>query len=156
MIRQIFFATICALMVAASPALAVLPEEMLPDPVLEARARALSTEIRCQVCQNQTIDDSNAPLAADLRRLVRERLVSGDSDAQVLTYLVQRYGDYVLMRPPVRPSTWPLWFGPAAILLIAAASLVLFLRRRSPAPEVPVKLAAEEERRLTDILERRN
>lgn len=156
MIRQIFFATICALMIVASPAFAVLPEEMLPDPALEARARALSTEIRCQVCQNQTIDDSNAPLAADLRRLVRERLVSGDSDAQVLTYLVQRYGDYVLMRPPVRPSTWPLWFGPAAILLIAAASLVLFLRRRSTAPEVLVKLAAEEERRLTDILERRN
>jgi cytochrome c-type biogenesis protein CcmH len=156
MIRQLFFATICALMMGTAPAGAVLPEEMLPDPALEARARALSTEIRCQVCQNQTIDDSNAPLAADLRRLVRERLVSGDSDAQVLTYLVQRYGDYVLMRPPVRPSTWPLWFGPSAILVIAAASLVLFLRRRSTSSEVPVQLAADEERRLTDILERRN
>jgi cytochrome c-type biogenesis protein CcmH len=154
MIRRLFLAAIVALSFVA-PALAVLPEEMLPDPALEARARALSVELRCQVCQNQNIDDSNAPLAADLRRLVRERLVSGDSDAQVLAYLVQRYGDYVLMRPPVRPSTWPLWFGPAAILLIAAASLVLFLRRRRIA-EAPSQLAAEEERRLNDILERRN
>jgi cytochrome c-type biogenesis protein CcmH len=153
MIRRLFL--ICALAIMAVPAYAVLPEEMLPDPVLEARARTLSADIRCQVCQNQNIDDSNAPLAADLRRLVRERLVHGDSDAQVLAYLVQRYGDYVLMRPPVRPSTWPLWFGPAAILLIAAASLVLFLRRRGTAPEAP-QLAAEEERRLSDILERRN
>jgi len=154
MIRRLALAAIVALSFAA-PALAVLPEEMLPDPALEARARALSVELRCQVCQNQNIDDSNAPLAADLRRLVRERLVSGDSDAQVLTYLVQRYGDYVLMRPPVRPSTWPLWFGPAVILLVAAASLVLFLRRRRVA-EAPVQLAAEEERRVNDILERRS
>jgi cytochrome c-type biogenesis protein CcmH len=156
MIRLFFLAAFCVMVTAASPAHAVLPEEMLADSTLEARARALSTEIRCQVCQNQNIDDSNAPLAADLRRLVRERLVTGDSDAQVLEYLVQRYGDYVLMRPPVRPSTWPLWFGPAAVLIIAAASLGLFLRRRGTVAEAPVKLAAEEERRLNDILERRN
>jgi cytochrome c-type biogenesis protein CcmH len=156
MSRRIFLAVIGALILFAAPALAVLPEEMLPDPALEARARALSTEVRCQVCQNQTIDDSNAPLAADLRRLVRERLVAGDSDKQVLDYLVQRYGDYVLMRPPVRPSTWLLWFGPAAILIIVAASLVLYLRRRNSSAEVPAALAADEERRLSDILERRS
>ena len=155
MTRRIFLAALGALLLFAPPARAVLPEEMLPDAALETRARALSVEIRCQVCQNQNIDDSNAPLAADLRRLVRERLVTGDSDPQILTYLVQRYGDYVLMRPPVRPSTWPLWFGPTAVLLIAAGSLVLFLRRRGVV-ETPAVLAADEERRLADILERRN
>jgi cytochrome c-type biogenesis protein CcmH len=138
------------------PALAVLPEEMLPDPALEARAREISKEVRCQVCQNQTIDDSNAPLAADLRRLVRERLSAGDSDAQVLTFLVQRYGDYVLMRPPVRPSTWPLWFGPAAVLIVAIAALALMLRRRRATPAVVPPLGADEERRLTELLERKS
>src|SRR5262245_47489213 len=86
----------------AGPALAVLPHERLADPALEARARALSLQLRCQVCQNQSIDDSNAPLAADLRRLVRERLTAGDSDAAVLAFMVQRYGDYVLLDPPVK------------------------------------------------------
>jgi cytochrome c-type biogenesis protein CcmH len=137
----------------AGPALAVLPHEMLPDPAQEARARALSREIRCQVCQNQSIDDSNAPLAADLRRIVRERIMAGDSDPAIADYLVRRYGENVLMRPPVRPDTWALWFGPAAILVIAALGLLLFLRRR-PAAAAPAPLAADEERRLADLLGR--
>jgi cytochrome c-type biogenesis protein CcmH len=141
------------LMLLAGPALAVLPSERLADPALEARARALSLELRCQVCQNQSIDDSNAPLAADLRRLVRERLVAGDSDAGVLDYVVRRYGDYVLLRPPMREDTAVLWFGPLAILLLGAAGAFVYLRRRKPAAEAP--LSAEEEARLKAIVERR-
>lgn len=141
----------------SAPAFAVLPHEVLEDPVLEGRARILSKEVRCQVCQNQDIDDSNAPLAADLRRLVRERLKAGDSDEQILTFLVQRYGDYVLMRPPVRPSTWPLWFGPAALFLVAAGALIVVARRRRHVPEAGVAaLAPDEERRLNDILQRKD
>ncbi len=141
------------LMLLTGPALAVLPSERLADPALEARARALSLELRCQVCQNQSIDDSNAPLAADLRRLVRERLVAGDSDAGVLDYVVRRYGDYVLLRPPMREDTAVLWFGPLAILLLGAAGAFVYLRRRKPAAEAP--LSAEEEARLKAIVERR-
>ncbi len=137
----------------ASPALAVLPSERLADPALEARARAISLELRCQVCQNQSIDDSNAPLAADLRRLVRERLVAGDSDASVLDYVVRRYGDYVLLRPPMREDTALLWFGPLAILIAGAIGAFVYLRRRKPAAEAA--LTAEEEARLKAIVERR-
>jgi len=138
----------------ASPVQAVLPHEVLPDPAQEARARALSREIRCQVCLNQSIDDSNAPLAADLRRIVRERIVAGDSDQAVSDFLVRRYGENVLMRPPVRPDTWALWFGPLAILVTAGIGLLMFLRRRR-APSVSTPLAAEEERRLAELLERK-
>jgi cytochrome c-type biogenesis protein CcmH len=148
-------AALIAFVLLAGPALAVLPQEMLPDPAQEARARALSRDIRCQVCQNQSIDDSNAPLAADLRRLVRERIVAGDSDQAVSEFLVRRYGDNVLMRPPVRPDTWPLWFGPAVILIIAALGLLAVLRRRPVAPS-PSPLAADEERRLAELLEQKN
>ncbi|HEX9466735.1 MAG TPA: cytochrome c-type biogenesis protein [Alphaproteobacteria bacterium] len=143
---------VLALCVLAGPALAVLPSEMLPDPALEARARALSKEVRCQVCQNQNIDDSAAPLAADLRRLIRERLTAGDSDAQILDYLVKRYGEYILMRPPMEPATWPLWFGPAALLVAAAISLAVIRRRRA---DPPPDLAPEEEERVRAIVERR-
>ncbi len=131
---------------------AVLPSEMLKDPAQESRARALSKEIRCQVCQNENIDDSSAPLAADLRRLVRERIVAGDSDAQILEFLRQRYGDNVLMRPPVEPATWILWFGPPALLLVAGAAVVAMVRRRPVA--LPPDLAPEDERRARELLER--
>lgn len=104
-----------------TPARAVKPDEILPDPALEARARALSQELRCMVCQNESIDDSNADLAHDLRVLVRERLLKGDSDTQVVQYLRARYGDFVLLRPPVERATWMLWFGPPALLLILLA-----------------------------------
>lgn len=145
---------ILAFLLLATPALAVLPDEMLQDQALEARARLLSREIRCQVCQNQSIDDSNAPLAADLRRLVRERLVAGDSDEAVFRFLTTRYGDNVLMRPPMRPSTWPLWYGPLAILVVAGIGLLAILRRRRAAPAAPAALAPAEERRLAELMRR--
>lgn len=137
------------------PALAVLPSEMLSDPALEARARVLSKEVRCQVCQNQNIDDSAAPLAADLRRLIRERITAGDTDAEILDFLVKRYGIYILMRPPVEPSTWPLWFGPAALLAIASLALIVAARRRAPVNPA-ADLTPEDETTLRDILERRS
>jgi cytochrome c-type biogenesis protein CcmH len=132
----------------AGPAFAVNPDERLADPVLEARARTLGKSLRCLVCQNQSIDDSNADLAHDLRILVRERLTTGDSDAQVLAYLQARYGDYVLLKPPVDPATWILWFGPAVVLTIGVGVLVLRRRRVATAP---APLTAEERVRL-DLL----
>ena len=144
----------CALLLAA-PAAAVTPAERLPDPVLEARARDISRELRCVVCQNQSIDDSDAQLAADLRILVRERLVAGDSDEQVVAFLTARYGDYVRLRPSFAGANLVLWLAPAAVLgagLIAAAR---YVRRRAPAgQEAP--LAEDEERELSAILARRD
>ncbi|HEV2678263.1 MAG TPA: cytochrome c-type biogenesis protein [Aliidongia sp.] len=141
-------ATLGLLLAFAAPAFAVNPDERLADPVLEARARTLGKSLRCLVCQNQSIDDSNADLAHDLRVLVRERLTAGDSDPQVLAYLQARYGDYVLLKPPVDPATWVLWFGPGAVLLVGAGVLIL---RRRPVPAVPVPLSAEERARV-DLL----
>lgn len=124
-------AAIALLALLALPAQAATsPDEMLTDPSLEARARALGHELRCLVCQNQSIDDSDADLAHDLRRLVRERLTAGDSDAEVKAFLVARYGDFVLLDPPFRPSTWLLWLGPALGLLLAVGWLLLRGRRR--------------------------
>ena len=119
MTRRLWPALLLPLFLWAAAAQAVQPDEVLDDPVLEERARALSAEIRCVVCQNESIDTSNAPLARDLRLLVRARLEAGDSDQEVLDYLVARYGDFVLLRPPVRPSTYLLWFGPALLLGLA-------------------------------------
>jgi cytochrome c-type biogenesis protein CcmH len=130
---------------------AVEPGERLADPALEARARALSQELRCLVCQNETIDESNAGLAHDLRVLLRERLQAGDSDQQVRAFLVSRYGQFVLLKPPVEPATYALWFGPPALLLLAAAAIVLQLRRRRNAlAQVP--LSDVERRRLARLL----
>jgi len=129
---------------------AVEPREVLADPALEARARDISRDIRCLVCQNQSIDDSNADLARDLRIIVRERLAAGDSDAAVRAYLVARYGDFVLLRPPVKPETWLLWFGPAALLALGAAGIGLYHRRRRAS--APAPLNAEEQRRLAAVL----
>jgi cytochrome c-type biogenesis protein CcmH len=137
----------------AMPAGAVLPDERLADPALEARARTLSQELRCMVCQNQSIDDSNADLAHDLRVLVRERLTAGDSDAQVLAYLTSRYGDYVLLRPPVKPTTWLLWFGPPALLIVGCLAILLgWRRRRAAALARPAPLDADEQARLARLL----
>lgn len=149
-------AILAALLLAltfAVPAFAVEPQEQLADPALEARARELGQELRCLVCQNQSIDDSAAPLAADLRKLVRERLVAGDTDEEVFVFLTRRYGDNVLMRPPMRPETWPLWFGPLAILVVAATGLLIVLRRRRAASAAPATLAPAEERRLAELLD---
>jgi cytochrome c-type biogenesis protein CcmH len=123
------------LIAAVLPARAVQPDEILSDPVLEARARALSEGLRCLVCQNQSIDDSNAPLARDLRILLRERLKAGDSDAQAVDFVVARYGDFVLLRPRFTPETWILWIGPFALLLIAGTFLYLRRRRGDNAAE---------------------
>jgi cytochrome c-type biogenesis protein CcmH len=137
----------------AAPARAVQPGEELADPALEARARDLSREIRCLVCQNQSIDESEADLARDLRLILRERIAAGDSDAQVKDFLVERYGDFVLLDPPVKAKTWLLWFGPAAILLLAFAGASFYLRRRvaaADAPELSPAERAQLERLLAD------
>ena len=122
----------------AAPALAVQPDEVLSDPALETRARALSAGLRCLVCQNQSIDDSEAPLARDLRLLIRERLVKGDSDDQVVNFIVERYGEYVLLEPRFEPSTVLLWTGPFALLLLAALYLWAKARRPSADREAPL------------------
>jgi cytochrome c-type biogenesis protein CcmH len=140
-----------AALAAAAPVLAVEPNEMLKDQKLEARARDLSRELRCMVCQNQSIDDSNAPLARDLRLLVRERLQAGDSDAQVLDFVVARYGEFVLLRPRFNWATALLWLAPFVMLLGGALALLLAFRRgrRSAGPAAP--LTADEQRRLADL-----
>jgi cytochrome c-type biogenesis protein CcmH len=141
------------LLAALTPsARAVEPNEMLKNPALEARARAISRELRCLVCQNESIDDSTADLAHDLRLLLRRRLVAGDTDQQAVDFIVARYGDFVLLKPPVEPATYLLWFGPAALLMVAAASALIFVRRRNRALPAPAPLSAEEERRLDTLL----
>ena len=139
----------------AAPAFAVQPDEVLKDPAMEARAREISKELRCLVCQNQSIDDSNAPLARDLRVLVRERLVAGDDDTGVLSYITARYGDYVLLRPPFKASTYVLWIGPVIILLLGALGAALFLRGRNravTAGDTEAPLTPEERARLDKLL----
>jgi len=130
-----------------SPALALTPDEQLKDPALEARARAISAELRCLVCQNQSIDDSEAPLAMDLRTLVREQLTAGKSDTQVLDYIVERYGQFVLLKPRFEPETLILWGTPFAVLLVAGAAMILRRRRGQVAPETPL---TEDEKRALD------
>ncbi len=132
----------------AAPGWAVEPDEMLDDPVLEARARALSQELRCLVCQNEPIDSSNADLARDLRILVRERLVAGDSDDDVKAFLVARFGDYVLLDPPMKLTTYALWFGPALILRLGGPGVFLFFSGARRAPSAPAALSAEDRARL--------
>ncbi len=152
MIRRL--ALILAFLLAANPAPAAIePDELLADPKLEARARGITKVLRCLVCQNQSIDNSSAPLARDLRRLVRERIKAGDSDDQVLDFVVARYGDFALLRPPVKPATWILWFGPA-LLLAGGGGFLWWRARRSrgvTAP-APVPLSAEEEARIASLL----
>ncbi|HLQ19091.1 MAG TPA: cytochrome c-type biogenesis protein [Tabrizicola sp.] len=140
---------ILALFLMASPVLAVQPDEMLADPVLESRAREISRDIRCPVCQGETIDDSNAPISRDLRLIIRERLVAGDTDAEVVDYIVARYGEGVLFNPPAEGVNLVLWFaGPA--LLLAGIAVALTANRRRPVREVA--LSTEEEARLKEIL----
>jgi cytochrome c-type biogenesis protein CcmH len=126
---------------------------MLANPVLEARARAIGKELRCLVCQNESIDDSNADLAHDLRVLLRERLVAGDTDAQAIQYIVDRYGQFVLLKPPVEPATYVLWFGPLALLLVAGTGTVFYLRRHRPgAADFAAPLSADERQRIDRLL----
>jgi cytochrome c-type biogenesis protein CcmH len=146
-------AVLVLLVLAFTPAHAVQPDEILKDPVLEARARHISQELRCLVCQNQSIDDSNAELARDLRVIVRERLTAGDSDQAVLAFVEKRYGEFVLLRPRLRPHTALLWLAP--FLLLLGVAVVLFRRARSrPASQAAAyaPLTPAEQRRLDELL----
>jgi cytochrome c-type biogenesis protein CcmH len=143
-----------ALLVLAAPAGAVQPDEVLADPALEARARSIGQELRCLVCQNQSIDESDAPLARDLRILVRERLTAGDTDAEILAFVTARYGDFVLLEPPFKPKTWLLWLAPAAILLLGAFGVLTMARRRGARGE-PDPLTPEERARVEALLAER-
>ncbi|WP_199087648.1 cytochrome c-type biogenesis protein [Bosea sp. ASV33] len=145
---------IIALMLPAMPvAQAVQPDEILPNPALEQRARAISGGLRCLVCQNQSIDDSDAPLARDLRILVRERLVAGDDDKAVVDFVVARYGDFVLLRPPFNAHTVLLWGTPFAILLCAVAFLWRRARERTAEASASTPLSPEEQARLAALIE---
>jgi cytochrome c-type biogenesis protein CcmH len=139
------------LLMLALPAAAVDPSEILDDPALEARARAISAQLRCLVCQNQSIDDSNADLAREIRIIVRERLVAGDTDEQVLQYLVDRYGEYVLLQPVVAPHTILLWSAAPAVLIIGGIAIVLAARRKRQEPGIAAPLSADEQRALDEL-----
>lgn len=143
-------AYLVALFLSVSPVLAVQPDEILADPALEARARAISREIRCPVCQGETIDDSNAPISRDLRIIIRERLVAGDSDREVVDYIVARYGEFVLFNPRAEGSNLILWLAGPALLLAGVGVAVAAGRRRKAVPEAA--LSAEEEARLKELM----
>ncbi|WP_428647297.1 cytochrome c-type biogenesis protein [Roseibium sp.] len=158
MIRKLLTGLLLSLALIAGPALAVAPDEILDDPVLEARARALSAELRCMVCQNQSIDDSDAPLAKDLRVLVRERLVAGDSDGEVIDYLVSRYGEFVLLKPRFAWHTILLWAAGPIALVAGLIAIFAALRKRAgrsrlASGSAQQHLTEEEERRLKTLLE---
>lgn len=153
--RRVFLLFVMLLVLGAGAARAVEPDEMLADPAKEARARELSKEIRCLVCQNQSIDDSNADLAKDLRVILRERIVAGDSDSQIKQFLVSRYGDFVLLKPPVKLSTYILWFGPFAAGALGAIGVAVFLLRRRKGAEgdvAPTPLSDDEKKRIEALL----
>ncbi len=149
--RQAFI-TLFVVLLASGPLPAVQPDEILKDSVLESRARNLSRELRCMVCQNQSIDDSEAPLARDLRLLVRERLIQGDTDQQVLDFLVSRYGNFVLLRPPLEWHTILLWGLPPAALIAGLIGLMIKVRRQRPTAAGTGALSQDEERRLSTLV----
>jgi cytochrome c-type biogenesis protein CcmH len=138
--RAVFLA---AMLAFATPVFAVQPDEVLSDPVLEARARGISTGLRCLVCRNEHIDASDADLARDLRLLVRERLVAGDTDTEVVDYIVARYGEYVLLNPTAKGANLILWLAGPAMLLLACGVAAVYLRRRPPPPPDPLSTAEQ-------------
>jgi cytochrome c-type biogenesis protein CcmH len=156
--RRAFSGILVALVAFATFARAVTPDEVLHDPSLEMRARAISQVLRCVVCQNQSIDDSNAPLARDLRILLRERLASGDTDEQALDFIVARYGNFVLLKPPVQLNTLALWLGPALFVLIATIGFGQYVRRRfsDSTTQASTPLTATEQKRIDELLGERN
>jgi len=151
-VRRLIAIVMLLALMAPGVSFAVQPDEILKDPALETRARNLSRELRCMVCQNQSIDDSDAPLARDLRLLVRQRLEAGDSDRQVLDFLVARYGEFVLLRPPFEMHTLLLWGLPPFALLVGIAAVVGLARRRKVAAPTPDSLSAEEQKRLSALV----
>jgi len=153
--RALATLTVTVALLVGAAAHAVQPNEMLADPALEARARALSEEIRCLVCQNQSIDDSNADLAHDLRLLVRKQIKDGKSDQQIRDFLVARYGEFVLLKPPMQTSTLLLWFGPLAVLVCGAIGLAVFFRRRARPTDGGDALTADELARIERLLDDR-
>jgi len=150
--RRLALIALLAALLAPAAALAVQPDEILKDSALEARARDLSRGLRCMVCQNQSIDDSDAPLARDLRLLVRERLTKGDSDSQVLDFLVARYGEFVLLKPPLELHTLLLWGLPPVALLAGMLALVVLARRRKTVNVEPAALSGDEQRRMATLV----
>ncbi|MBM3564543.1 MAG: cytochrome c-type biogenesis protein CcmH [Alphaproteobacteria bacterium] len=153
--KNLIRALAACLLLAALPAGAVDPSEVIADPAQEARARDISRNLRCLVCQNQSIDDSDAQLARDLRLLVRDRIKAGDSDTAVIDYVVSRYGDFVLLKPPFKAVTVVLWLGPAAIALGALAAGFAFYRRRERGgTKAPQPLTEQEKRRLAALLDK--
>ena len=144
---------VAALLLASPMAVALEPDEILADPKLEERARSISANLRCLVCQNQSIDDSDAQLARDLRLVVRDRLTKGDTDKEVFDFVVARYGDFVLLKPPFNARTFLLWGGPAGVFLMGIVGVLVYFRRRGTAVEAAAGLTAEEERRLAKLLD---
>jgi cytochrome c-type biogenesis protein CcmH len=140
------------LLLTALAAHAVEPRERLADPALEARARTISSELRCLVCQNESIDESGADLAHDIRIFVRERLTAGDTDAQAIQAMVDRYGSFVLLKPPVEPATYVLWYGPPLLVLIGLAGSLVWMKGRRPAAAEAAPLSAEEKSRVEGLM----
>ena len=149
--RTLLLATVLFLAFVPGLAFAVEPGEMLKNPKLEARARALSTQLRCLVCQNESIDESQATLAHDLRVLIRQRIMAGESNAEIKKFLVSRYGDFILLKPPLKPDTLLLWGTPLLLLIIGGGAILWSLRQRAPVPR-PVSLSAAEEEKLAALV----
>ncbi|MEM7398594.1 MAG: cytochrome c-type biogenesis protein [Pseudomonadota bacterium] len=151
--RSLFFACLALFALGVPSVPAIQPDEVLDDPALEARARALSAELRCVVCQNQSIDDSDAPLARDLRVLVRERLEAGDSDDEIITFVVSRYGEFVLLKPRFTPQTWLLWLAAPLLLILAICGILYGYIRRATVSVAPEALTESEKAHLTRLLD---
>jgi len=150
--QRVLAALLALVLIGCSAAHAVQPDEIMPDAAKEARARDLSRELRCMVCQNQSIDDSDAPLARDLRLLVRERITAGDSDTQVMDFLVARYGEFVLLKPRFEQRTLLLWLVPPLLLAGGGLALWIYARRRARAVDAVMALTPDEEARLSKLL----
>jgi cytochrome c-type biogenesis protein CcmH len=151
MMRAVALAILLLLALASSLAFAVTPDEMLTDPKLEARAQALSAQLRCMVCQNESIDESEAPLAHDIRVLVRQKILAGESDAEIRAFLVARYGDFILLKPPFKPETFLLWTAPVLLLLAGGAAIAISFKQRKT-PALPASLSAVEQKKLAAIV----
>lgn len=149
--RLVGLALVACVWGAAGSGWTIQPDEVLANPQLEARARTIGKQLRCLVCQNESIDDSDADLARDLRQLVRQRVQAGDTDAQVMAFIVARYGNYVLLKPPLLPETYLLWFGPLVMLLFAGGLAVIFFRDSTGLGHVP-PLSADQDRRLAALI----